>query len=111
MSLEYYNIVIGGEGVRRRSNGVNAEKIKFFNNFVRVSKGLLLTIVCSLEVIPMSRNYQAFQFTWFSFAYYLFKSLYQGIYQTRDLSYIKCRNFDIANFWTKVCLNIYLYDI
>ena len=45
MSHEYYNIVIGGEGVRRRSNGINAEKITFFNNFVRVSKGLLSTIV------------------------------------------------------------------
>ena len=45
MSHEYYNIVIGGEGVRRRSNGINAEKITFFSNFVRVSKGLLSTIV------------------------------------------------------------------
>ena len=45
MSHEYYNIVIGGEGVRRRSNGINAEKITFFNNIVRVSKGLLSTIV------------------------------------------------------------------
>ena len=45
MSHEYHNIVIGGEGVRRRSNGINAEKITFFNNFVRVSKGLLSTIV------------------------------------------------------------------
>ena len=27
------------------SNGINAEKITFFNNFVRVSKGLLSTIV------------------------------------------------------------------
>ena len=46
MSHEYYNIAIGGEGVRRRSNGINAEKITFFSNFVRVSKGLLSTIVC-----------------------------------------------------------------
>ena len=45
MSHEYYNIVIGGEGVRRRSNGINVEKITFFSNFVRVSKGLLSTIV------------------------------------------------------------------
>ena len=45
MSHEYYNIVIGGEGVRRRSNGINAEKITFFSNFVRVSKGLLSTSV------------------------------------------------------------------
>ena len=45
MSHEYYNIVIGGEGVPRRSNGTNAEKITFFKNFVRVSKGLLSTIV------------------------------------------------------------------
>ena len=44
MSHEYYNIVIGGEGVRRRSNGINAEKITFFSTFVRVSKGLLSTI-------------------------------------------------------------------
>ena len=42
MSHEYYNIVIGGEG---GSNGINAEKITFFSNFVRVSKGLLSTIV------------------------------------------------------------------
>ena len=46
MSHEYYNIVIGGEGVRRRSNSINAEKITFFSNFVRVSKGLLSTIAC-----------------------------------------------------------------
>ena len=45
MSHEYYNIVVGGERVRRRSNGINAEKITFFSNFVRVSKGLLSTIV------------------------------------------------------------------
>ena len=45
VSHEYYNIVIGGEGVRRRSNGINAEKITFFSNFVIVSKGLLSTIV------------------------------------------------------------------
>ena len=45
MSHEYYNIVIGEEGVRRRSNGIYAEKIAFFNNFLRVSKGLLSTIV------------------------------------------------------------------
>ena len=45
MFHEYYNIVIGGEGVRRRSNGINAEKITFFSTFVRVSKGLLSTIV------------------------------------------------------------------
>ena len=45
MSHEYYNIVIGGEGARRRSNGVNAEKITFFNNFVRVSKELLSTVI------------------------------------------------------------------
>ena len=44
MSHEYYNIVIGGEGARRRSNGINAE-ITLFNNFVRASKGLLSTIV------------------------------------------------------------------
>ena len=49
MSHEYYNIVIGGEGVRRRSNGINAEKITFFSNFVRVSKGLLSTIVDSFN--------------------------------------------------------------
>ena len=53
MSHEYYNIVIGGEGVRRRSNGINAEKITFFNNFVRVSKGLLSTIVASeIDAVP-----------------------------------------------------------
>ena len=45
MSHEYYNIVIRGEGVCRRSNGIIAEKITFFSNFVRVSKGLLSTIV------------------------------------------------------------------
>ena len=50
MSHEYYNIVIGGEGVRRRSNGINAEKITFFSNFVRVSKGLLSTIVHNVLV-------------------------------------------------------------
>ena len=49
MSHEYYNIVIGGEGVRRRSNGINAEKITFFSNFERVSKGLLSTIVAELK--------------------------------------------------------------
>ena len=38
MSHEYYNIVIGGEGVRRRSNGINAEKITFFSNFVSVQR-------------------------------------------------------------------------
>ena len=50
MSHEYYNIVIGGEGVRRRSNGINAEKITFFSNFVRVSKGLLSTIAGGSDV-------------------------------------------------------------
>ena len=52
MSHEYYNIVIGGEGVRRRSNGINAEKITFFSNFVRVSKGLLSTIVGAPGIQP-----------------------------------------------------------
>ena len=52
MFHEYYNIVIGGEGVRRRSNGINAEKITFFSTFVRVSKGLLSTIVVLSHAIP-----------------------------------------------------------
>ena len=51
MSHEYYNIVIGGEGVRRRSNGINAEKITFFSTFVRVSKGLLSTIVGEISKV------------------------------------------------------------
>ena len=56
MSHEYYNIVIGGEGLRRRSNGINAEKIKFFNNFVRVSKGLLSTIVAGTCQCPANET-------------------------------------------------------
>ena len=54
MSHENYNIVIGGEGVRRSSNGVNAEKIIFFSNFVRVSKGLLSTIVALWKKLSRS---------------------------------------------------------
>ena len=63
MSHEYYNIGIGGEGVRRRSNGINAEKITFFSTFVRVSKGLLSTIVRRLRLwlVQRRRELQSFE--------------------------------------------------
>ena len=54
MSHEYYNIVIRGEGVHRWSNGINAERSTFFSNFVRVSKGLLSTVVGSLSKLSSS---------------------------------------------------------
>ena len=59
MSHEYYNIVIGGEGARRRSNGINAEKITFFSNFVRVSKGRLSTI--AVPLVRSETGWAAFQ--------------------------------------------------
>ena len=45
VSHELHNIVIGGEGVGTRRNGVNAEKTTFSHHSLRVSQGLLLTIV------------------------------------------------------------------
>ena len=47
MSHEQHNIVIGGKGIRIRSNGVNAEKTTFFYNFLRVFRGILSTIASS----------------------------------------------------------------
>ena len=45
MSQEHNNIVIGGTGVRAQRNGIEHESTIFFRNFLRVSQGLLSTIL------------------------------------------------------------------
>ena len=65
MPHEQHNIVIGGEEVGTRRNGVNAEKTTFFYNFLTVSHGLLSTIIAGgrLAVDPtLNINWQLCSF-------------------------------------------------
>ena len=45
MSQEQTNIVLGGRGVRRKRSDGNTEKAIVFHNFLKVSQGLLASIV------------------------------------------------------------------
>ena len=45
MSREQHNVIMGGEGVPTRRNGVNAEETTFFYNFLRMSQRILVTTV------------------------------------------------------------------
>ena len=96
MSHEYYNIVIGGEGVRRRSNGINAEKIIFFSTFVRVSKGLLSTIVCQYSIAYISVIISQMELKFANNSY--FKQLFQNL--RPKLQYSKNRIFVTSHFGT-----------
>ena len=47
MSQVQTNIVLGGKGAHSRLNGWNADKAIVFHNFLKVSQGLLASIVVS----------------------------------------------------------------
>ena len=49
MSQVQTNIVLGGRGAHARRNGGNADKAIVFHNFLKVSQGLLASIVGFLQ--------------------------------------------------------------